>query len=882
LSTVSRRTDLYFGTILRFGLAALLVAMSAAVALPAQAQAAAPEEPPLAKVRAVVVVDESNSLGANDVAEEKIAAELIANSGQFHSDSDVAVIGFGSYDRPGQDAAAVRCPLAPVRSTDFASCIPKLHDRTDSEGSGTDHTAALRRALEIFNEPGGEDLFKIVFFLTDGGLRVDNSPQYGRPQTPQETDEEAADRHNNEALRQLTQDVLPEANHKHVQIWPLGFGNGIDQAGLDRLADGGGGANPDCVGVDVAQPTKRIARPTDNIGRTILDALANATCSKSGVTKERGLESGGEVTLPIEIPVTASTGSINVEKRDPRIRLQFFDPKNRDVTALRELDGSSFSLAGETGTAASLGVSSPLPGTWKVRFTSPKGVPRQNVTATLLWKGVLNSSVILDPVAPKPGEPLTVRLHLLTSRGQPIRDPATLDAMDFSAALRGEGIEPRPVKLNDDGVAPDDTANDGEFAGRVDVPSSASGGVCVEGRVFAPGLTGDVRSYCTRPSGERSGGAVITLNDDEIAPGGRLSGILKMDNPGEARQVRLELNDLPGANLEQSVTSVPAGAAAFVHDFAVVFDPQAPTGLRSGTLIAIDDDSNEVLGNAFIDIDVDFPPGWAERNWFVFPLAAAGLLLLALILLLLLRRARNRADVQDLSVTLLRGERHVASLNAPRHRSSAFVFDIDDEGGTLVLNHAKGAGRHHVVRRGRHGTLVVSTPDGRRENVRAGEPVPLQQGVVAVVQDARIDPGGGWGADTDAWGTADAGWGASDDTWGSRGAAGRPPHAADQDATYVPGAGFGESRFGADAGTAAGHPAEPPDPDATYVPGARRAGAGNDHAHPAASGWGAPPSPPPPGTARQLDDNTTVPHPPSSGPPYSSPGTAGAFDDPLL
>src|SRR5215510_2055852 len=57
-------------------------------------------------VRAVILVDESKSLNASDVDRERDAAAQIAQS-ELSTQSQIAIVGFGSSNGPGQSAVNV-------------------------------------------------------------------------------------------------------------------------------------------------------------------------------------------------------------------------------------------------------------------------------------------------------------------------------------------------------------------------------------------------------------------------------------------------------------------------------------------------------------------------------------------------------------------------------------------------------------------------------------------------------------------------------------------------------------------------------------------------------------------------------------------------------
>src|SRR6266536_59476 len=169
-------------------------------------------------IRIVVLVDESGSLTSAAVAEERRAAALIGLS-ELSTRSQVAVIGFGSSNGPGQSAVDEVCPLTDLSDVQarqsIADCVQSIRPRKTHEGADTDHAAAIRAALDIFGQADPLKRAPVAFLLTDGVLDVHNSPAYGP---------DPASR-NREAQQQLDHEILPDAKRAGVQIWPLGFGS---------------------------------------------------------------------------------------------------------------------------------------------------------------------------------------------------------------------------------------------------------------------------------------------------------------------------------------------------------------------------------------------------------------------------------------------------------------------------------------------------------------------------------------------------------------------------------------------------------------------------------------------------------------------------------
>lgn len=753
------------------------------------------------RLHAVVLVDESSSLAPGDVAEEAAAAGLIANNGQLDPTSQVAVIGFGSDDgQPDQDAAIDRCPLAPVGSADFRSCLSSLHVRTKAEGNSTDHAEALNEALSILTRAAKPGYFNVIFLLTDGSLHVDDSVRYG---TDEGDATVTASRRNNAAKSLVTGTISSRLKAAGVQVWPLGFGAGIDVPWMQTLAKIGVTENPECPEIDSTVPEYRFAGTATAIGPTVSRALANAICGAFVGPSSGTGGPGSPVTLELEIPVVASTGTISVQKRDPGIRVRYLDPENEVVpTADGKFKGSTFKLNDSSPTTESLWIADPLPGVWKIEFTWPPGTSSQLVDANLIWQGRLNAAIWLDPSAPTPGQPVGVHVRLLTSRDQPITDPAMLAGMTFDAALAGDGFQPVPVTLVDDGTGTDSKTGDGTYSGQVVVPSTASGGLRLTGRVRAEGLRGTVQSASYSIAGTRSGGVVIRAQADEsVRRGEGFTGSVSVDNPGDApREIELVLEGLPGVSVSPATISVPAKVNGVSRklEFAVAAD--AAYGERTGVLRAVDTAGQGAAGQGVVldeeplAFTVVPPPGWVERYWPWMALGLGVLLLGGLVAWLLRRRWRRQVDVSHLQAVVSRGSGGVtADLAAPRWWSPVFRFALTESNRAIALTPANPGDNANVytVQRAKRGQLIVTSPRGDARTDPANTLMVVEAGLELRIVDRRVsgsgpfpppipphpndpwsgggpaDPSGssgnggksGWGGDS-GWGGA--GWGADD------------------------------------------------------------------------------------------------------------------------
>ncbi len=697
-----------------------LAVTAAVVLLPTAASASQPSD--VKPVRVVVLVDESGSLSGPDVARERAASQLIALS-ELSPQSQVAVVGFGSSNGPGQAAVDIACPLTGVETAQdresLSRCVEKLRRRNSDEGGDTDHAAALEQALDIMNAPDDQQRAKIVFLLTDGVLDVRNSPQYGAD----------AQARNRNARAQIDRS-LRDAEKARVQIWPLGFGS-ADRTSLDAFA--AGGWRQPCGDQATATPRARVVATSADVERSLLEAFAYARCAGIEQSVTDSLEPNATVDLQVNIPIIATDGSIVVVKRDRRIRVTYFDPDGNQVPKQGEQNDSTFQVAGEAGPVESLRIRNPLPGKWRVQLTSPPGVSRQDVSATVVWQGALRASISLSNPRPRPGEQVAVRLRLQTRTGT-ITDPAALEGLRFTARMSGDGFQELPVDLRDTGDGPDRAQGDGEYSGQVTIPTSATGALSFLGKVTGPGVAGDERPYATRVAGPADRlRAQVQLDAATVEPGGEVSGTVRVTNDAEPAQLALRLVDVPGTvSLSLQRFQAPAGASE--HGLKLRIGADAPKGQVGGSVQVLDA-AGQVVAEEFVDVDVQPPtPLWQRLLQALLILLL--ILAVALPLLLLRRRARMRAaDPSELTFYLFErpGEPYVSKMQAPLGEGPEFTFEIS--AGRLVRTFGTG----YTARRGGGQTVLVRDPSGQElEPLRPGRPIPLPGGVFLGVDDARV------------------------------------------------------------------------------------------------------------------------------------------------
>ncbi|WP_017570365.1 vWA domain-containing protein [Nocardiopsis halotolerans] len=707
--------------------AALAAALLFLLPQPVPASAAAPpprstDDPGQATpLDIVILVDESGSLSEADIEEETRAASTIAQS-VLNPGSRVTVVGFGSNNgRPGQIAAREVCRPTLLDEGSgrqyLADCVSGLRRRDDSEGNDTDHAAALGSALHYLEDSRApEGAVGLVFLLTDGALDVRDSPHWGA--RPEDRDANATAR---------IEEHLATSRENDVRIWPLGFGDAIDRDQLDAFA--AGGSQETCNDLEVATPTARVVGDSADVVRSLREALAAASCSVAGEPDSDTLSGGGETTLSTTIPPIVTDGAIVVTKNNPAISVEYVDPEGDPVDPdSGEHKGSRTTLSGANGPVEVLHMVGPLPGTWRVRLTSPDGTPEELVTATVQWQGRVNTFLTVEP-ADHSGEELVVRVDIRTHRG-PITDPEALAELDFSAeAAPADGsADAEPVALADDGGDPDITAQDGQYAGTVTVPAGVDT-LLFTSRVQGPGVPDDVRElpYTVDPGGAALQPSVRFEDPPgEVWAGSEVGGTLSVDNQGaEEEHVRLLLQAPEGvlATIEQDTTAFGPGSGR--TDFTVRFDEDSTLGRAVLHVQAANAGGTVLNTSAPLTVTVRTPPGILERYWWAWSallLAAAAATFYAW---LLWRSRRAARDVRGLVVTLHRdGNTLSPGLRAPSRWSTSFAFTVRDaQGPAPRLEHARAsdAGGVHRASRGPSGGVRLRTPRDPVQTLRLGE-----------------------------------------------------------------------------------------------------------------------------------------------------------------
>ncbi|MGM1057962.1 VWA domain-containing protein [Saccharothrix sp. Mg75] len=696
--------------------AALGALMPVVTGVEVAAQEAQPALPPL---RVVVLADESGSLEDGDVVQERDAAKTILFS-TLSPGSVMSVVGFGSSDRPGQSPVDVVCPptaLSDAQSRDsIAKCIDGLHKRTEAEGAGTDHAAALQQALDTVRKPGPEK--KIVFLLTDGKLDVSNSPQWG----------DSAERRNAAAAANA-QDVLGELEKAGAQVWPLGFGR------ADTAALGGFARGRSCTPA-AANPSAQVV-PAAQLTRVVAEAFSSASCAKITPTPPVDVPAGGSVELTAEIPAIAADASILVYKRHPGVQVEYFAPGA--TRPAPEEGGDRFEFAGQSTDTESVLITGPTPGTWRIRVSSAT-VPAENVFATVVYQAVVKALLTATPQEPAAGQVVEVMMQI-RARDRAVTDQQALQGLTFVTTLTGaSGFPARDVRLAD-------PEGDGTFTGQLAVPDDAKGDLAFTGSVTGIGVGGDTLVLNTRVASALSAvqdQILFDRNTAQVEQGGSLTGRVSVTNRSTAPvRLRLELADLtPGTSLTVEPASVDAPPGTAETPFTLRFAEDTRLGGTGGTVRLVDQDNpTRVVDQRLISVEVVAKPTWVDRNlWWLIAVAVVLVALVVAALLWLLARARTRR-VNGLRAQLWRGGEVTSDVEPRDPRARAFGFVVHEDFTGPQLQHA-GAGESsaYVVRRNGRG-LVLRAPGRQPAHLVPGEQHSISPDLSIVVLDERGVPG---------------------------------------------------------------------------------------------------------------------------------------------
>lgn len=685
-------------------------------------------EPAFPSVNYAVAVDESASLEDADMAAEKAAAARIA-LGDVSSSSHVTVFGFAADEGKGRGAVDPVCPRTTLdaagRET-IGACVGKLRKRKETEGAGTDFPNAIDQGVHELTDGTDPLEPRVLFLLTDGKLDVEDSHLYGRGKAHRIAEGE----------RRLTQ-ALKDAAEQGVQIWPLGFGPKPDRKQLDRIA--AGGYQKGCTELPSAKPKAEVVDGAAKVGRTLERIFAAAHCMRheEGPTPQRP-----PATLEIGISPLATVGSIVVDKGDPEVRITYIDPAGRKVPTSGPAWGSSFELAGGSGSVEALKVVDPLPGVWQVKAEAPEGHRSLPVAVSVLWQGELGSAISMNPPSPRAGDRVTVTMRVQTREGYQIKNPHDYEGLRVKGELTGDGFDPLALTLSDNGRGKDTKANDGSFTGTIVIPADADGALKVSATLTAAGLSADTRSVIGRIApGELPVTTALDRIEADVHPGDRVTGTLDVHNTSDApHTLKLSVTDLkagllsvtpaeltlkPGESVSRKVTVDVASA----DDFGDRLTDDEGLSLAGDVTVVDTTDGDLILVRAPLSVHVTPEPGIWDKYWAAFLAAAVVIAGAVAAVLTLIRLRRARRNPRGLVLRLVDGNgdflpgEHVAGPG----QKQWYEFGVADAHiSPRIQRRTPGP---YAVQRNPNGGAVLRRRGSGRTPLSAGNPVELTEGL---------------------------------------------------------------------------------------------------------------------------------------------------------
>ncbi|MEZ0113855.1 hypothetical protein ABH920_007889 [Catenulispora sp. EB89] len=675
----------------------------------------------LAPANIVIAVDESGSITPDKMAQEKAAATSILYD-EFNQQSSVEVIGFGGrdeYESATNPQAPTICPMTPlstpVQRGSVATCVSGLARRSDQEGNNTDFNAVLDQAVtDLRNAPASYQ--RLVFLLTDGVMQVYN-PNAG------------SDDATRLARAILTNQTIPDALAAHVSIWGLGFGT---DAKLDDLTPMAQHSYQDQCAANRAQLVPDVSETRTTL---LAQFFASARCAVFKNGNLVPLSSGSTVDVPVDIPVIATSGAIEVLTGDPQDKVVFEDPHQNPVPTTDTVGATHYELEGSGGVIQTLQITNPPPGTWHVVISAPAGSPVQSVAADVLWQGRLTSDIVVDGDA-VPGQPVAVDVELIASRDGALTADALKD-VKVVAGMSGTGFDPVSTPLQADSGRP------GLYHGSITVPPSATGGLTLTGLVTGPGVAAqqNVSYPQLRVPGAGSVNANFIIGSTTVHPGDDFTVMLQLENQsGRAHTVTVELQDAqPGVTLRQPTVSLSSDSGVRPPvPLTIHVDRAVRPGRISGALTATDTDTKQQYTSRFLPVDIVPPPSFVQKYglWLALGL---GLLVAVVFAVAWAIRSRLRGgDVRDITMTLFDRYGDIyEQLPAPSVPATRFPFGlvgVGDEGqGRLV----RVGGVQWVARRRRNGLMVSS--EGRDPAVLyVGDRIALSEDINLGYEDRRV------------------------------------------------------------------------------------------------------------------------------------------------
>jgi hypothetical protein len=667
--------------------------------------------PPAADI--VLLIDGSLSTSPEraDVFDdlEWAAASAIALS-EPNPDSRVAVSVFGSRDAPREEPTDPVCIADHVgdgaERSGLEECLGKAAPRIgkdggiDGEGAGegADFPAALRQALAILDESGG-DRDKIVFVLSDGVLGVDYSPSYPGLKDKKDVNR---NRYAGMSLRRLLAD---DFGPRGIQIRPISFGkddasvpglDGVTGAQLLRELAAGGGRGR-CPTADATLPRVETDATSVDAVAVGLTALAYARCLVPPDRVNPDKQPQGTSELAVPVPLWAETATItvvgarNVVAVGDTGRLGVAYPDGKPVQG----NGVETVVNGRSKSAlATLRVQRPVPGTWRVRTQTTD----RPIGAFVTWSGEPAAALLVSPARPdvhgvdtgRPRGKVDLKVRVF-SRENAFRDGGLL-GLKVDVRVTGDGLNEISEPLT--GRVATKVGDVAEFTGPASIPAEATGAVRFEALIHTgpgrPTVSRVVHTFVLDPDWEKLPPVQVAPPDDEVtvSQGGsaefKLAGTYGRKN---STTVGIRLLDMTVPGITVRHEQIPISSRR--HGISLVVPKDAPPGRVHGVAEVFDPAHPEVV-LSMTPVDFEITAGSGMRSvasWLAaatLPVAVVALILYALVKAVLQRRRARPPttekihSVGGLCLWLERGHVFEDYLQARDDEGTELYFDIID------------------------------------------------------------------------------------------------------------------------------------------------------------------------------------------------------------
>jgi len=466
-----------------------------------------------------IVIDYSGSMGyeVGKMENAKTAAKLLVDLAEI----DKTMIGVIKFD----DEVNVVSPLTSINSEATKNAIKNQIDTIYSDGS-TAMGDAAQKALNDLLALGTTDDTKVVFLLTDGMSNTGIDPL----------------------------SVIPGYQSAQIPLFTFAYGSDADQTTLKDIAEATGGQF-------YFSPTT-----LSEITKVFNDAQQQASQSKSLTAASSTLDQLQSFYFPVDSTLKRLDLIVTYHGNPGDAQVGLFDPCGVEVLPTDVVQSGSETLY-------QFSVDNPAVGEWLLRASSlvgpidfsyhASGLPADQITYSLSINNLTGNTVQYP-------EPIVLLVCL--EKELPIAGAVV------NAEIKAPDGTTTVIELKDDGVAPDNVANDGYYSAIIGYNQNGMYEITVTMNNSA-GLA--VLTYNgLQPSADINGNGPGQLPDEPVTENFSRSAYLQVtveglqaddhgNNAGTSTQLNTESVDVPGkidyaGDLDMFSLDVPSGMDTLV------------------------------------------------------------------------------------------------------------------------------------------------------------------------------------------------------------------------------------------------------------------------------------------------------------------------------